>query len=204
MMDLWDNIVPSDGTFDPYLFESYCRMILREGPFTLNVKNFQEKDSQEIEIGGHMDEVTVDDIVAAAIETENTIYIPGSKTNKFIDFMYREGTTYNMFQATISKQHSCNPTHLYDIVKSIERNIQSDTLPSFNIYYMVPGFKYDKFSITPVDSKLKARNLLKKKNNHLFYMRNGMILFLLKYEVYYLQSNCKVSVNQNNHVSKNI
>jgi hypothetical protein len=182
MKDLWQDIVPNGGTFDSYLFEKYCMKTLVGKANYSNVRlvqgkrikkandgdNQQNLPTNQKMFGGCTQEDAVDDIIASAIHTENTVFYPLSKTNKFIDFMYRNGTTYNMFQATIGKSHSSNVKDLYEIVKSIYekdpklfKNIsgirnQADVLPSFNIYYMVPNQRFDYFTTSPVDPKRGA------------------------------------------------
>jgi hypothetical protein len=131
------------------------------------VKQIQGKQTEKLSIGGCTKEEIVQNIIFSAIANENILFVPQSKKNKFIDFIYRKGTTYNMFQATISSRHSCNVAHLYAIVKSIwnnrhglndrrNRRAHTNSLPSFNVYYMVPTFSFGKFNTSPVNPKDKT------------------------------------------------
>jgi hypothetical protein len=43
MSQLWNNIVPNEGTFDPFLFENYCRKTLVGKANYSNVRSVQGK-----------------------------------------------------------------------------------------------------------------------------------------------------------------
>jgi GTPase SAR1 family protein len=188
MKDLWDSIVPNESTFDAYLFETYCRKILLETPFAPTIRLVRGKTNKqwiqtESLISGIKKEVMVDNIVTSAINTENTIFFPQSKQNKFIDFMYRSGDTYNMFQATISERHSSKASDLYEIVIFLctqSEHILGKSPQLLNFYYIVPSFRYEKFKTRPVDPEVKALALFKVHEKESILYKNWKKLVSIK------------------------
>ena len=165
---LWNKIVPDEGRFDPYLFETYCAILLCDSKVISEI-NFTARDSNvtyakatkmEIPLKRCIGREKVYDIVKAARETVNTIFVPISSINKYIDFIYRDGNTYHCFQCTIGATHSANPEHIYKLVLEVinrrEDSIVLKDLPHVHIYYAVPDFRFSKFRITPTNAKQEA------------------------------------------------
>jgi hypothetical protein len=166
---LWNKIVPNEGRFDPYLFETYCAILLCDDSKVGCEINFTTRDSnvtsanatkKKIPLKQCIGREKVYNIVEAARETVNTIFVPISSINKLIDFIYRDGNTYHCFQCTIGATHTANPEHIYKLVLEVinrrEDSIVLKDLPHVHIYYAVPDFRFSKFRITPTNAKQEA------------------------------------------------
>jgi hypothetical protein len=58
----------------------------------------------------------VDDVTFSARTEELVLFTPKALTYRFLDLGYRKNIVYHMFQATIGKERSANPAHLYEWV----------------------------------------------------------------------------------------
>jgi hypothetical protein len=177
---LWNRISSSEGTFDPYLFEAYCRCLIHgilhsnaTKTFTMKVAKGKKKEETNLEQNVVLPCTSlverVEDIVASAKANALCLYYPTSKKQKLIDFMYRQNDVYNMFQATIGLKHEANPAHIVEFSLCLIRGrhdwlldgVDNDerTLPKINFYYMVPDFRFATFVTDPVDPSWDAKNL---------------------------------------------
>jgi Retrotransposon hot spot protein len=126
---IWASMLSRAGEFDKSIFEEYTKSLFyidKHDPKILNatIRNCVPKASPKkvthILIGGCRSMKTVYNIVEAAIETEMVLFSPVSKNYKLIDFIYRDGNVYNMFQSTMSKSgHTSNANHTVEFVTTI-------------------------------------------------------------------------------------
>ena len=176
MAQLWGCIVPDGGKFDPYLFETYCTVLLCDSEQQGTSNNFMVKDSALIKSASSnitlkkcKGKQKVENIIESARHEADILFLPLSMSNKLIDFVFREDSTYYCFQCTIAATHSANPNHMYTLVLNVinlseeeSKNIKpTDALPCVKIYYAVPHNRYADFHTIPVKAKADARKLCK-------------------------------------------
>jgi hypothetical protein len=183
---LWNRISSSEGTFDPLLYEAYCRRLINcilqvdmAHVFTIRVAKAKQKGDRQrsVKISCTSEMKKVDDIVASAKANLMCLYYPSSKTNKLIDFIFRQENNYNMFQATIGVNHTANSEHIVDILLSLIRDDHDWLLghevkrkrkphgvpakPKFIFYYMVPDFRFKIFATIPPNASINAKEVYK-------------------------------------------
>jgi hypothetical protein len=122
------------------------------------------------------------------------LFAPVSPNYKLIDFIYREGNDYNLFQSTISEEnHSANKTHIVDVVKMIvsrtapyllqqllvpmrkskqwieetDLTFNSMVNPKINLYSVVPHWKFVEFITTPTNPNKDAKEYCSMKSQSL-------------------------------------
>ena len=189
MYYLWERIVPNEGSFDPYLFETYCAKLFYDA-VQPSKKSFPVKYSEE-PLTAEVTDITlvqctkkekVENIVAAAKRREHCVFTPISKVNKLIDFMYRDGNTYYAFQSTIAGRHDASPRLIYEFVLGVinENKIGAmDLMPRIMIFYAIPMFRFDKFKTKPAKANAKAREYCKKmmgENSVLYTQWNDLVV----------------------------
>jgi hypothetical protein len=166
-------MVPNEGRFDPYVFETYCTILLCDDvkskkSIKLKIRDNQNKSNiTDVTMKKCKGKEKVDNIIKAAQEKENILFRPTSTTNKLIDFVYREGCTpsiYHFFQCTIAEKHSATPQHIHKLVLEVMEITNAETIspnllssaPRIKIYYMVPCHRFRAFKTDPVAAKEKA------------------------------------------------
>ena len=178
MGQLWEQIVPSCGKFDPYLFETFCAVSLcdSEQPkkqFFLTRFLNQTKE-KTIRLNQCFKREKVYNIVQAARDKERVLFLPVSPTYKLIDFGYRDGNTYHFFQCTTGSKHSANPLHIYELVLEVFSKTEEEIslvsmaavdVPQVKIYYAVPEFRFDEFVSEHPNATIVAREYCMQKQN---------------------------------------
>ena len=169
MSVLWGEMMRSDGSFDPYLFETYCTTLFcdrkNEKDLTFEIRKNSSKSvatTKALKRCTRKEKVT--DIIESARNEENVLFRPISTTNKLVDFVYREGQVYHFFQCTIAATHSATPKHIHQLVLDVlEMNNAKATVfriskntPRVHIYYTVPKFRFRKFATNPAKAMEEA------------------------------------------------
>jgi Retrotransposon hot spot protein len=171
MSVLWGEMMRSDGSFDPYLFETYCTTLFydrkKEKDLTFEIR---ENSLNSVATTKALKRCTrkekVTSIIHSARNEEFVLFQPISTTNKFVDFVYREGRTYHFFQCTIAARHSATPKHIHQLVLDVLEMNNGDAInfqnpentPRVHIYYTVPTFRFRKFATDPAKAKGEARS----------------------------------------------
>ena len=184
MYELWDRIVPNEGYFDPYLFKTYCTKLFYDKVQPSKVA-FTVRDSETPPSNAKNSNMTlvqckqkekVENIIDSARRVEHCLFTPVSKTNKLIDFMYRDGNTYYAFQSTIAQRHDASPKLIYEFVMDVLKEFEVEAtylMPKIMIFYTIPMFRYDIFNTKPAKANTKAREYCKTKigKNANFYLK---------------------------------
>ena len=194
---LWKQMVLNDGIFDPYLFVTYCAILLCENKersainFTvrdITTQSANNTNIQTISLNQCIGKEHVYDVAQAARDISNTIFVPISAANKLIDFVYRDGNTYHCFCCLIGTNHSIEPEHIYQFVLDVLNKSEEDTwdsmtlddLPLIRIYYAVPAFRFKSFCTTPPNAIVEAMKFCKqcnkrKRGNSLFDLWHSIV-----------------------------
>jgi hypothetical protein len=181
MKDLWLKIASNYQSFDGKLFEAYAGHLFYDSvrPRRLMVtvrllRNNNSTNAFKVQIGGCLKQMKVENIIDEALATQMVLFVPTSSTNKLVDFMYREGNTFYLFQCTIAKTHSARPDHILELMVKVISNRMPSMLesnpgtntnreihdyPWFILCYVVPEFRFKEFATNPVNAKGKAREM---------------------------------------------
>jgi hypothetical protein len=185
------------GTFDTAMFEEYSMTLfynetIDPKKYSATVRNCasirKRNKAKQVSIGGCSSIKVKHDIVEAAIENEMVLFAPVSTNYPLIDFMYRAGNDYNLFQSTVSeKGHTASKRDIVGLVTNIinrtapdllqplptrgfrnpkwkndtKFNLKAMAVPKIHLYYVVPHWIFDTFVTTPVNPNVDAQAFCK-------------------------------------------
>jgi hypothetical protein len=134
------------------IFETYCQNQMLE---ELQYPHYKYHDGQSIVLGPNDTSLTLGgcscmegthkNLVAAAKERECVVFYSLNPYQKFIDFIYRRGTTYYAFQVTLAASHSCNPKDLSDFAE------KAGGASKFLLHYLTIPKNYENFKLKPAN-----------------------------------------------------
>jgi hypothetical protein len=168
------------------LFQSYCKALVydsvkpTEANFTVKrTIGTSTQSSLQTEywkmLGGCSGMKKVDDVTVSARTEELVLFTPYSQKDKLVNFGYRKQNVYYLFQATIGREHSANAAHICEwLVHEINATMPSllinhnskeviETIvgvPQFELYFVVPEFLFENFSVQPANATIQARKIM--------------------------------------------
>jgi hypothetical protein len=177
MFKLWTGMLSADESFDPYLYEAYCKKLFYDDVRPLQQLNFTCREhgtaSTEsrrtfrypLSCCNRMEKVN--DPVASSAMEELVLFCPISTRNQLFDFVYQEHDTFYIFQCTIAQSHTARHDHIYNLVARVvnQRLSQGNfpTNPSFRFLYMVPDFRFNEFVTEKVNARVEAQAYCKER-----------------------------------------
>jgi hypothetical protein len=134
------------------IFEAQTRQIMTNGaPENYTCLDCADKNSPKqgeqtfLTLGGCKGVRMEFDIVEAAKETPYVLFHSAEGASQLIDFIYQDGHgTFHVFQATVEAKRTVDPT----AIEKLEEKVGG--WEKLNLYYLVPGKKFQGFYTTPV------------------------------------------------------
>jgi hypothetical protein len=102
----------------------------------------------------------------AAKASENVRFYPLSKTNSFIDALYRKGNIFYGIQATTGESHSFSPIEMQEWVNLARNSVLNG---KFHLHYLVLHDNLNRFTLKVKDGERKNKIHENEYNQWLIY-----------------------------------